>query len=117
MKFLLDANIPYSAREIFGKNHNALHVKDLKLQNASDKEIIDWAKQNKAALISRDFDFANILNFPPKDYSGIIILKTPSFYTAFEIKRVLKNFIEEINSSLIPKSTIIVEETRFRIKK
>jgi len=117
MKFLLDANIPYSAREIFGENHNALHVRDLNLQNASDKEIIDWAKQNKAALISRDFDFANILNFPPKDYSGIIILKIPSFYTAFEIKRVLRNFIEEINSSLIPKSTIIVEETRFRIKK
>ena len=117
MLFLLDANIPYSAKELFKDPHEVLHVRDLNLQDAQDLDIAAWAKQNKAALITRDFDLANILNFPPKLYFGIIVLKIPYFYTASDIKRVLNNFLQNIDFSSIPQSTIIVEETRFRIKK
>ena len=117
MKFLLDANIPYSAKEIFSKNDSVWHVRDIDLDQATDEDIINWAKKNKAGLITRDFDFANILNFPPSDYFGIMILKIPSFYTAIDIKRVLKNFLTRIDKKLISSSTIIVEEHRDRIKK
>lgn len=117
MLFLLDANIPYSAKGLFGNPHKVFHVRDLNLQNAQDNDIVLWAKQQKAALITRDFDFANILNFPPKDNAGIIVLKIPYFYTASDIKRVLGNFLIKIDFASIPNSTIIAEETRFRIKK
>ncbi len=116
MLYLLDANIPYSAKELFSKPHEVLHVQDLNLQQEEDTVIIAWAKKNKAALISRDFDFANILNFPPKEYFGIIILKIPPFYAAEDIKRVLKNFLSNVDLASIPKSTIIVEETRWRTR-
>lgn len=109
--------MPHSAKELFEKPHEVLHVRDLGLQDAQDLDIADWGKQNKAALITRDFDLANILNFPPKLYFGIIVLKIPYFYTASDIKRVLNNFLQNIDFSSIPKSTIIVEETRFRSKK
>lgn len=117
MLFLLDANMPYSAKDLFEKPHEAFHVRDLNIQNADDIDVIIWAKQHKAALVTRDFDFANILNFPPKSNAGIIVLKIPYFYTASDIKRVLYNFLHNIDFLSIPKSTIIVEETRFRIKK
>ena len=117
MLFLLDANMPYSAKELFGNPHKATHVRDINLQNAQDNDIILWAKKHKATLITRDFDFANILNFPPKNSAGIIVLKIPYFYTASDIKRVLRNFLIKIDFTSIPKSTIIAEETRFRIKK
>ena len=109
--------MPYSAKDLFQKPHEALHVRDLGLQNAEDSDIIVWAKQHKAALVTRDFDFANILNFPPKSNEGIIVLKIPYFYTASDIKRVLNNFLHNVDFPSIPKSTIIVEETRFRIKR
>lgn len=117
MKFLLDANIPYSAKEIFPDKDSVLHVDDIGLAQSTDEEIISWAKKNKAGLVTRDFDFANILNFPPNNYFGILILKIPSFYTATDIKRVLKKFLSRIDKKLIPKSTIIIEEHRDRIKK
>lgn len=117
MKFLLDANIPYSSKEIFGEEHIIFHVRDLSLQEASDEHIAKWAKENKAALVTRDFDFANILNFPPKEYFfGIVVLKIPYFYTASDIKRVLTDFIRKVVISTIPRSIIIVEEGRFRRK-
>ena len=117
MLFLLDANMPYSAKELFGDHHEAFHVRDLGLQDAQDLDIATWAKQHKAALATRDFDFANIINFPPKNYFGIIVLKIPYFYTASDIKRVLKNFMQNVDAASIPQTTIIVEETRFRTKK
>lgn len=109
--------MPYSAKDLFGKPHKVFHVKDINLQNAQDNDIISWAKQHKAALVTRDFDFANILNFPPKSNAGIIVLKVPYFYTASDIKRVLNNFLKKIDFAFIPSSIIIAEETRFRIKK
>jgi len=68
MLFLLDANMPYSAKELFGDPHEVLHVRDLRMQDAQDLDIAAWAKQHKSALITRDFDFANKLNFPPELY-------------------------------------------------
>ena len=117
MKFLLDANIPYSLQEVFPRGHDVFHIRDLNLANSEDQEIADWAKKNKATIVSRDLDFANINNFPPENYYGIVILRVPYFYTAKNIKRVFRNFISKIEESEIPKSTIIVEEGRWRIKK
>jgi predicted nuclease of predicted toxin-antitoxin system len=117
MRFLLDANMPYSAKNLFLDPHSASHVRDIGLQDATDEDIIFWARKHKAVLVTRDFDFANILNFPPGENNGIIVLKIPNFYTASDIKRVLENFLKKVEFSSIPKSTIIVEETRFRIKR
>ena len=116
MKFLLDANIPYSAKEVFS-GHKIVHVRDLGLEQATDEKIISWAEKNQAALVSRDFDFANILNFPSAKYYGIIILRLPHFYIAREIKRVLNSFLKKVDMQEIHGSTIIVEEGRYRVRK
>lgn len=117
MKFLLDANLPYSARAVFGKNDRVTHVRDIKLGAASDHAVISWAKKHNAVLVTRDLDFANILNFPPRAYPGIVVLKLPSFYTAREITRVLSQFLTKADLRSLPRSTVIVEEGRFRVRK
>ncbi len=117
MKFLLDANIPYSTVEIFPKNHKVFHVRDLGLAQATDERIIAWAKRNKAVLITRDLDFANIFNFPPKNYFGIVVIRTPYFYSAKEIKRILNGFIAKFDLKTLPRAIVIVEEGRIRIRK
>jgi len=117
MLFLLDANIPYSAKEIFPKRHKVVHVRDIGLTSASDQKVIKWAQFNKAVLVTRDFDFANIINFPPSQYFGILVLKIPYFYSAADIKRVLLNFIPKMDEVTVTGSTVIVEETRFRVRR
>src|SRR3989338_6982634 len=95
MKFLLDANLPYSAKELFAPKHEVFHVRDIGLANASDEKILVWAKTNGAILITRDLDFANIQRVPPENYHGIIVLRLPSFYVADHIKRVLAEFFSK----------------------
>jgi len=116
MKCLLDANLPFSAKEVFPDNFNVIHVRDIGLESASDSEIIFWAKKNKAVLFTRDLDFANILNFPPQKYAGIVVLRIPSFYSAKNIKALLKSFMVSIDSKQLKRSVIIVEVGRYRIR-
>lgn len=97
MKFLLDANIPYSAKESFPKQHEIFHLRDLHLQHSSDEEIIVWAQKHKSALITRDFDFANILNFPPAKHSGIIVLKIPISSVHVKVQHVTISYKMKLN--------------------
>src|SRR3989344_7636547 len=116
MKFLLDANLPYSAKELFAPKHEVFHVRDIELADASDEKILAWAKANEAVLITRDLDFANIQRVPPENYHGIIVLRLPSFYTANHIKKVMAEFFLKTTDESFSRSIIIFEEGRFRIR-
>ncbi len=117
MKFLLDANLPYSAKAVFGSEHEAIHVQDVDLATAADIAILNWARKQKAILITRDLDFANILRVPPKSHFGILVLRLHSSYSAKEIKRVLGGFLSKTDSQSFPRSLIIVEEGRYRVRR
>ncbi len=117
MHFLLDANVPYSAKECFEDEHEVTHVRECGLADATDEIISTWAQHHHAVLITRDFDFANILNFPPHEYSGIVVLKMPYTYRVEQIKRLLKNFLQAANLSKLTKTLVIVEEGRYRVKR
>src|SRR3989344_5132641 len=108
MKFLLDANITFSAKEVFDdRSDQVLHVDDIGLGEASDDKIIKWAKKHRAILITRDLDFANIFAVPASAHHGIIVMRIPSFYNAALIKRVLRNFMLAIDKSKL-KDTLVI---------
>lgn len=116
MKFLLDANIPYSATEIFASRHDARHVRDIGFANAADEDIASWAKEHGAVIITRDLDFANTIVFPPEKHCGIIVIRVPSFYSAKDIKRVLEAFMLSVDERRLERSLVIVEEGRSRFR-
>ena len=85
MKFFLDANIPYSALEVFKElNLESLHARDAGLSRADDKEIIDYAIKNNSVLVTKDLEFANIKvsrRIAPRNCSNEIA----SFFQGFSI--------------------------------
>lgn len=117
MTFLLDANIPYSANEIFGRGHTVYHVRDIHLSCGTDDEIMRWVSENRAVVVTRDLDFANTMHFNPRDYYGIVVLRLPYFYSAESIKRVLKSCIERIVAESLEGVVVVVEEGRLRMRK
>lgn len=118
MKFFLDANIPYSALEIFTElNLEAEHARNVGLSRASDKEIMDYAIKNNSILVTKDLEFANIRIFPIAMHYGIIILRLPSFFKAFEFVNILKTFLISIDLNSLEKSIAIVKLGRYRIRR
>ncbi len=59
MRFLIDAQLPPAlARWLASKGHEAEHVGDVGLDDASDREIWNHALTVGAVIVSKDEDFA-----------------------------------------------------------
>jgi len=117
MKFILDANMPYSAKKVFQQSDRAIHVRDIGLADASDDEILERARQEDAVLVSRDLDFANIIVHPINTHAGAVVLRVPSQFTADDIKKVLKQFLSVVDRNSLSQSLTIVEPGQFRIRR
>ena len=77
MQFLIDANMPRSVAELLKRyDHEAVDVRDIGMGGATDSEIAAYAQRNSLVLVTRDFDFADIRNYPPGRYAG---LKSPAY--------------------------------------
>lgn len=59
MRFIVDAQLPPAlARWLAAHGHDASHVSDLLMQSAADAAIWNLAVQLRAAIITKDEDFA-----------------------------------------------------------
>lgn len=94
MHFLIDASMPRSAGILLKQlGHDTTDVRDAGMRDAPDDTIAEYAKHNRLALVTRDFDFADIRNYPPSLYAGIIVLKLREDATAAEVVKLLANFV------------------------
>ncbi|MFY9463369.1 MAG: DUF5615 family PIN-like protein [Candidatus Sungiibacteriota bacterium] len=116
MNFILDANIPYSAKAVFHKLDSVVHVLDVGLVDASDNDIIRWAVAHDAIIVTRDLDFANIVAHPISSHVGAIILRVPSHFTFAEIKKVLTSFLTVAEKEELRHAVVIVEPGKYRIR-
>jgi len=97
--------------------HQVEFARDVGLAAATDEQIAAHALQSKAAILTRDLDFADIRQYPPEQYAGIVVLRLPDSATAAEIVRVLERFVLEpvFLESLIGRLAIVdSERVRFR---
>jgi len=94
MKFLLDANMPRSAGSLLrGLGHEVEDVRDVLPHGSDDSIVAAHAQARQLILITRDFDFADIRNYPPQNYAGIIVLELPDDATASQVNQTLQSFV------------------------
>ena len=96
MRFLLDANMPHSAVTMLAElGFSVEHISHLGLGAAPDAQIAEVARRSDAALITRDLDFADIRQYPPHLYSGLIVLRVPEDTISAEIVKLLRRFASD----------------------
>ena len=96
MRFLLDANMPRSSGSLLRDlSHDVEDVRDVLPNGADDATVAAYAITRQLTLITRDFDFADIRNYPPKDYAGIIVLELPDDAVATQVNQVLRSFVSK----------------------
>lgn len=118
MKFFLDTNIPYSALKVFEElNLEAVHARDVGLSRAADREIMNYAVKNKSILVTKDLGFANIILFPVESHYGVVVLRLPSFFKAYQFVNVLRDFLNSVDAKLLEKAIAIIKLGRYRIRK
>lgn len=119
MHFLIDADLPRSLAEVLRRHgHEATDVRDVGLRNAKDSIIARYAREQRLCLITGDYDFANIRNYPPAQYAGIVVLFLPRTATSAYIMQLVDQFLasEDVLSQL-PGQLAIVEPGRVRLRR
>ena len=115
MKFLIDADTPYSLMKIFEKyRYEVVHVNDI-LKFAVDEKIFEYAKKNNYVIVTKDLGFAEML-FKNKGAS-LILIRLPYYFTAEKINRNFEEFLKEVNLKELVDSITVVELGKYRIKK
>ena len=119
MKFLVDEDLPRSVCELLSTyGHEVANVRDIGMRGAKDSCIASYARREKLCLLTGDFDFSDIRNYPPKKYHGIIVVNVPGHATASFILELLETFLEREKSLLrsLRGKLVIVESGRVRIR-
>ncbi len=92
-------------------------MRDIGLRGAKDPQIARYVLDEKACLITADYDFADVRNYPPEQYCGIVVLDTPRNATARYINDLLDSFLrQEDLVAQLPGKLAIVAPGRVRMR-
>ena len=118
MRFLIDADLPRSAKPLLERfGHEAIDVRDIGLRSAKDPVIARYAQNHQACLLTGDFGFADIRNYPPERYDGIVVLALPRDATAsFILDLIEKTLRQSEVVARLPNKLAIVEAGRIRLR-
>lgn len=118
MRFLIDADLPRSTRLLLERaGHEALDVRDIGLGDAEDAVIAAKAKTDQLCLLTGDFGFADVRNYPPKEYSGLVVLELPKNPTGEVILNLVQTLLEQADIvKRLPSRLAIVSFGRVRLR-
>lgn len=118
MRFLVDANLPRSACDLFRRfGHEAVHVADALAHDTADPAIADFARAWPGCLVTRDYGFADVRAYPPANYHGIVVLDLPCTATAAMILSLLEALLNQRDiMGQLPGRLAIVEFGRVRLR-
>ena len=117
MKFLVDNALSFRVAEQLNEaGHDAVHVTDYDMGEATDHEIFNRANDEERVIISADTDFGTLLAQLQTSKPSIILLRWAGLRRPSEQVKVilsnLPNFADELDKGAI----VVIEPERVRVR-
>jgi len=117
MRFLADAGLsPLTVDFLIELGHEAIHVRTLGLQRAPDLDIVARASTDSSVVLTFDLDFGDVLALGVLDKPSVIIFRL-SDERPQSVNRRLSEVVSDRSRELESGALILVEDTRYRVRK
>ena len=117
MRFLIDNAVsPVVGEELNRAGHDAVHVRQLGLQAASDQEIFDEAARDGRIIVSADTDFGTLLAARKQTAPSVILFRHGSQHRPADQAALLKANLPQLADALATGSIVVIEPERIRIR-
>ena len=116
MLFKLDENLPGALAGLFAEaGHDAITVSQQGMTGARDPRVASVCRRERRALVTLDMDFADIRNYPPHDYPGLVVFRL-SRHGPGRVLAVAARLLEMLPETSLQGQLWIVEDERIRIR-
>ena len=116
-RILLDQGLPRSAVKILGiRGWDVLHTGDIGLSNASDREIIEYARKEGRVVITLDADFHAILAVENAREPSVIRIRQEGL-RGDALAELIEKIWPKIQSQLETGALVTVTEKSIRVRK
>ena len=117
MRFLLNLNVPRALGTRLGaEGHECRHVGDIGMAQASDTEIVEEARRNRAVIVTHDLDYGHLLAFSGELAPSVVILRLHNIHPDNLFDRIWRAW-PEIEGPLAEGAIVVLEDAAHRIRR
>ena len=116
MKIVIDMNLsPKWVEVLTSADHKCVHWSEVGSANASDREILLWARSKRFVVFTHDLDFGAILAATDADSPSVLQLRTQDVSPQRIGESVISAF-EQFEETLIKGALVSIDEKRARAR-
>lgn len=118
MRFLIDNNLsPQVADRLQAAGHNALHLRDLGLQAATDAEVMARAATDYRVLVSADTDFGTLLARLQAQVPSVLLIRRLVGRSAADQAAIILANLPDVVEDLDAGAVVVMTDTSMRIRR
>lgn len=118
MKFLVDNNLsPLLAESLKAAGHDAVHVRDLGLQAATDEVVLEQARSEERVLVSADTDFGTLLARSGAANPSVLLIRRLSGRRAAEQSAIIHANLPQVTGDLAVGAVVVLGDEWVRIRR
>jgi len=118
VKFLIDNNLsPLLADALKAAGHDAVHLRDLGMQAATDYVVLEHARADERILVSADTDFGGLLAWSGASTPSVILIRRLSGRRAAEQAAIILANLDQVAEDLTAGAIVVLHEDSLRVRR